>query len=91
MAQIAQRFGGGWTRQKLDVVENYLVAYTRVMQKQTNFRTWYFDGFAGSGFIDILTGAVDGAVAAPVRRCDVRLSEAGDGEPEDRFRRVSFR
>ena len=36
MTQVAQRFGGGWTRQKLDVVENYLVAYTRVMQKQTN-------------------------------------------------------
>ena len=53
MVQVAQRFGGGWTRQKLDVVESYLVAYTRVMQKQTNFRTWYFDGFAGSGFIDL--------------------------------------
>jgi three-Cys-motif partner protein len=53
MVQVAQRFGGGWTRQKLDVVESYLVAYSRVMQKQTSFSTWYFDGFAGSGFIDL--------------------------------------
>ena len=76
MTQVAQRLGGGWTRQKLDVVENYLVAYTRVMQKQTNFRTWYFDGFAGSGFIDLsreqsmepLLLGYDGVMSGSVKR-----------------------
>lgn len=51
MVRKSQGFGGSWTRQKLDVVESYLVAHTRVLKNQPNFRTWYFDGFAGSGFI----------------------------------------
>ena len=60
MVRVNQSFGSGWTRQKLDVVENYLVAYTRVMKNQPGFRTWYFDGFAGSGSVD--TGRVPSAV-----------------------------
>ena len=51
MVQITRSFGGGWTRQKLDVVENYLESYTRVMKNQPGFRTWYFDGFAGLGLL----------------------------------------
>ena len=60
MVRKTQSFGGGWTRQKLDVVENYLVSYTRVMKNQPGFRTWYFDGFAGSGSVD--TGGVPSTV-----------------------------
>ena len=52
MVSVPQSFGGAWTRQKLDVVEHYLVAYSRVMKNRPRFRTWYFDGFAGSGSVD---------------------------------------
>ena len=60
MVSAPQSFGGAWTRQKLDVVEHYLVAYSRVMKHRPGFRTWYFDGFAGSGSVD--TGGDPSAV-----------------------------
>ena len=42
-------FGGPWTRTKLDILENYLDAYTTAL-KDTPFRLIYVDAFAGSGF-----------------------------------------
>jgi three-Cys-motif partner protein len=44
----AQSFGGPWTAQKLDVVEDYLVAYLNALKAQP-FRLEYVDAFAGSG------------------------------------------
>jgi three-Cys-motif partner protein len=48
MAQGEHHFGGDWTEEKLDRVENYLTAYCTVMKKQ-NFELLYVDAFAGSG------------------------------------------
>ena len=49
MTQVAQRFGGGWTRQKLDVVENYLVAYTRGDAEANEFQDLVLRRLRGIG------------------------------------------
>jgi three-Cys-motif partner protein len=46
MAQ--KKFGGVHTKQKLDVIENYLKTYCTALKNQ-NFTTIYIDAFAGSG------------------------------------------
>jgi three-Cys-motif partner protein len=45
----AHRFGGDWTTAKLQVVSNYLSAYTTALKHQ-RFRTGYIDAFAGTGY-----------------------------------------
>jgi len=45
------RFGGNWTTAKLDVVAEYLVAYTKAL-KNTPFKKGYIDAFAGTGYRD---------------------------------------
>lgn len=46
------QFGGNWTEEKMDIVVKYASAYLTIMNKQNWVRTIYFDGFAGSGFIE---------------------------------------
>jgi len=41
-------FGGGWSDKKLDVLADYLQAYTTAMKKQP-FELLYIDAFAGAG------------------------------------------
>ena len=41
-------FGGQWTQEKLQILRQYLDAYTTAMNQNT-FRLTYVDGFAGSG------------------------------------------
>ncbi len=43
-------FGGGWTEEKLDILEAYLDAYTTAL-KNKPFHLVYLDAFAGSGRI----------------------------------------
>ena len=43
-----QEFGGNWTKQKLNILERYLDAYTTAL-KNTPFKLVYIDAFAGSG------------------------------------------
>lgn len=45
------KFGGKWTEQKIEIVVDYAKAYLTIMNKYPNFKTLYFDGFAGSGDI----------------------------------------
>lgn len=48
----AQPFGGDWTLQKLEALEKYLVAFTRIFASNRSaqyFKTLYIDGFAGTG------------------------------------------
>lgn len=47
------RFGGDWTKDKLDMVERYLDAYTTALKNQDYFRLMYIDAFAGSGIINL--------------------------------------
>lgn len=44
-----QLFGGDWTERKLDALDQYLRAYTKVMKKQ-RFTLIYVDAFAGTGY-----------------------------------------
>lgn len=43
-------FGGNWSRLKLEIVQKYLHAYTRIMNNQKGFRFAYVDAFAGTGY-----------------------------------------
>jgi three-Cys-motif partner protein len=45
------QFGGGWTKQKIEIVVAYAKAYLTIMNKCPQFKCLYFDGFAGSGGI----------------------------------------
>ena len=42
-------FGGEWTKQKLDSLKQYVLAYEKVMKHQ-RFKLLYIDAFAGSGY-----------------------------------------
>lgn len=44
-------FGGDWTKQKIEMVVDYAKAYLTIMNKYPQYKTLYFDGFAGSGLI----------------------------------------
>jgi hypothetical protein len=46
------KFGGGWTEKKMDIVVGYAKAYLVIMNRQSWAKTIYFDGFAGSGIIE---------------------------------------
>lgn len=45
-------FGGEWTKEKLEILEKYLNAYTTALKKQS-FQLVYVDAFAGSGIINL--------------------------------------
>lgn len=44
-------FGGDWTKTKIEILVEYAQAYLTIMAKYPYWRTLYFDGFAGTGFI----------------------------------------
>lgn len=47
------QFGGDWTEEKMDIVVKYAAAYLKIMSNQEwGVKTIYFDGFAGSGYIE---------------------------------------
>lgn len=50
----AHRFGGDWTQTKLDVLKDYLAAYTKALKDKPSadkpFRKAYIDAFAGTGY-----------------------------------------
>ncbi len=49
------KFGGGWTEQKLKILDDYLVAYCKIFQtnpRAKHFDTIYVDAFAGTGLIN---------------------------------------
>lgn len=43
------KFGGDWTKQKMEIVVSYAKAYLTVMKSRPYWKLLYFDGFAGSG------------------------------------------
>ncbi|MBI1321215.1 MAG: three-Cys-motif partner protein TcmP [Candidatus Hydrogenedens sp.] len=52
------RFGGDWTRDKLDRFGNYLAPFTTAL-KNTGFELIYMDAFAGSGEITLASDAAE--------------------------------
>lgn len=47
------QFGGSWTEIKIEILETYVKQYLTVFKNQPNQKLLYFDGFAGSGDIEI--------------------------------------
>lgn len=47
---MLNKFGGSWTRIKIDVLRSYLAFFTKALRKQ-GFQLWYIDAFAGTGRI----------------------------------------
>jgi len=45
-------FGGNWTDVKMKIIIEYAKAYLTIMNTQKWAKTLYFDGFAGSGYIE---------------------------------------
>ena len=50
---MKNQFGGNWTQSKMEIVVDYAKAYLTIMSKQSWAKTLYFDGFAGSGLIEV--------------------------------------
>ncbi len=51
-------FGGQWTIDKLNILENYLNAYTTALKSQ-DFKLMYIDAFAGTGKIEFPTETIN--------------------------------
>ncbi len=59
----SQKFGGGWTEQKLRILDDYLAAYCKIFQvnpRAKHFDTIYVDAFAGTGLIEQQAKPADG-------------------------------
>ena len=54
---MPREFGGPWTEIKLDVLKQYLNAYTTALKNQP-FERLYIDAFAGTGKVRIRDGRV---------------------------------
>jgi three-Cys-motif partner protein len=47
------KFGGSWTEIKIAILETYAKQFLTVFKNQPNQKLLYFDGFAGSGNIEV--------------------------------------
>lgn len=47
------KFGGKWTQIKINILETYAKQFLTVFKNQPNQHLLYFDGFAGSGDIQV--------------------------------------
>lgn len=59
-------FGGDWTEDKLNIIEEYLRQYARIFDKNEAarfFSTWYVDAFAGTGYRTTLGDVAGGLLA----------------------------
>lgn len=53
--RFMNKFGGNWTQNKIEILAEYAKAYLEIMKVNKvayNWKIMYFDGFAGSGFIE---------------------------------------
>jgi len=65
MDNLEKNFGGFWTEKKIEIFIKYLRAYLQIM-KNTKFKLIYFDGFAGSGYIETKNKSLIEGVALKV-------------------------
>ena len=47
------QFGGSWTELKIELLETYARQFLTVFKNKPNQKLLYFDGFAGSGDIEV--------------------------------------
>ena len=78
----SRRFGGSWTGQKLDILQEYLGLYTTVLKKQS-FNLTYVDAFAGEGSYAVESDEYDEFVE--MRDGSTRIALETDNRPFDRF------
>ena len=78
----APRFGGRWTRQKLEILRRYLDAYTTALKNQP-FQLTYIDAFAGAGAYS--TPGDDYKEFNELRRGSTQLALAIDDKQFDRL------
>ncbi|HVV03747.1 MAG TPA: hypothetical protein VHC96_05955 [Puia sp.] len=50
---MKNKFGGIWTESKISILETYARQFLTVFKNQLNQKLLYFDGFAGSGEIEV--------------------------------------
>ena len=53
------QFGGSWTENKISILETYVKQFLTVFKNQPNQKLLYFDGFAGSGDIEVENSSED--------------------------------
>jgi three-Cys-motif partner protein len=53
------KFGGSWTEIKIAILETYAKQFLTVFKNQPNQKLLYFDGFAGSGDIEVESSKAD--------------------------------
>ena len=75
-------FGGPWTEQKLEILRQYLDAYTTALKNQ-QFMLTYVDAFAGSGSYEFTSGEYD--EFRELRKGSTRIALEIDDKPFDRF------
>ena len=73
------QFGGNWTEAKMKIVVDYAQAYLTIMNQQAWAKTLYFDGFAGSGLIEVdeYNEAIKGTA--------LRILDINNPKPFDRY------
>jgi len=74
MAKSLNKFGGDWTKAKLEVLRKYLSAYARILKKQDYFRFAYIDAFAGTGYVKDKSSKIDNDLL-PFRELDNEAKE----------------
>lgn len=52
---MENKFGGSWTEQKIEILETYAKQFLKVFKNKPFEKLLYFDGFAGSGLIEVET------------------------------------
>ncbi|HMT28619.1 MAG TPA: three-Cys-motif partner protein TcmP [Bacteroidia bacterium] len=75
------KFGGNWTKVKIEILVEYAKAYLKIMNNRTFFKLMYFDGFAGSGFI-VKDKKIDVDITVGAAR---RIIEISDPRPFDSY------
>jgi three-Cys-motif partner protein len=82
---IMNQFGGYWTELKMEIVVKYAKAYLTIMNKQHWVKTIFFDGFAGSGYIEIDEGIIDydGDNTEKTKGTALRILEISEPKPFD--------
>ena len=64
-------FGGNWTERKIEIIVEYASAYLQVMKGAAvkyNWKLLYFDGFAGSGYINKVIDGEKRVITGAARR-----------------------
>ena len=78
----SRRFGGPWTAEKLEILQQYLIAYTTALKNQS-FRLTYVDAFAGAGSYEVPLDEY--AEFRELRRGSTRIALDINDKPFDRL------